>query len=65
MPCTPARSKGAGASKLLRAFPVHTPLPQLMAELNDYRPAFMIGYARTIMLLTAEQEPAASASTRC
>ncbi|MFG2888119.1 phenylacetate--CoA ligase family protein [Streptomyces sp. NPDC048248] len=47
---------GGWRSKLLRAFPVHTPMPQLVAELNDYRPAFVIGYASTIMLLTAEQE---------
>lgn len=53
-----SRTQQAGGwrSKLLRAFPVHTPMPQLVAELNDYRPAFVIGYASTIMLLTAEQE---------
>ncbi|MEV5596763.1 phenylacetate--CoA ligase family protein [Streptomyces sp. NPDC052496] len=47
---------GGWRSKLIRAFPVHTPMPQLVAELNAYRPAFVIGYASTIMLLTAEQE---------
>ncbi|MEU4202152.1 phenylacetate--CoA ligase family protein [Streptomyces sp. NPDC045470] len=47
---------GGWRSKLLRAFPVHTPMAQLVAELNEYRPAFVIGYASTIMLLTAEQE---------
>ncbi|MFI0264231.1 phenylacetate--CoA ligase family protein [Streptomyces sp. NPDC017056] len=47
---------GGWRSKLLRAFPVHTPMPRLVAELNHYRPAFVIGYASTIMLLTAEQE---------
>ncbi|MFH8349571.1 phenylacetate--CoA ligase family protein [Streptomyces sp. NPDC018045] len=53
-----SRTLGAGGwrSKLLRAFPVHTPMPRLVAELNDYRPSFVIGYASTIMLLTAEQE---------
>ncbi len=31
-------------------------MAQLVAQLNDYRPAFVIGYASTIKLLTAEQE---------
>ncbi|MCX5206523.1 hypothetical protein OG897_34595 [Streptomyces sp. NBC_00237] len=35
---------------------MHTPLPQLVAELNTYRPAVVIGYASTIQLLTAERE---------
>ncbi|MET7358468.1 phenylacetate--CoA ligase family protein [Streptomyces sp. NPDC005562] len=48
--------EGGGRSKLLRAFSVHEPMARLVAELNDYRPAFVIGYASTIMLLTAEQE---------
>ncbi|WP_306335387.1 phenylacetate--CoA ligase family protein [Streptomyces sp. KL118A] len=48
--------EGGGRSKLLRAFSVHEPLAHLVAQLNAYRPAFVIGYASTIMLLTAEQE---------
>ncbi|MFH8597863.1 phenylacetate--CoA ligase family protein [Streptomyces rimosus] len=47
---------GGWRSKLIRAFPVHTPMAQLVADLNAYRPAFVIGYASTIKLLTAEQE---------
>ncbi|MFC5148844.1 phenylacetate--CoA ligase family protein [Streptomyces aureoversilis] len=42
--------------KLIRAFSVHTPMPELVAGLNAYRPAVVIGYSSTIMLLTAEQE---------
>ncbi|WP_409234503.1 phenylacetate--CoA ligase family protein [Streptomyces sp. PA5.6] len=48
--------EGGGRSKLLRAFSVHEPLSRLVDRLNAYRPAFVIGYASTIMLLTAEQE---------
>ncbi|MET9291383.1 phenylacetate--CoA ligase family protein [Streptomyces sp. NPDC003077] len=53
-----SRTQRAGGwrSKRLRAFSVHTPMPRLVAALNEYRPAFVIGYASTIMLLTAEQE---------
>ncbi|MGK5545123.1 phenylacetate--CoA ligase family protein [Streptomyces sp. URMC 127] len=42
--------------KVLRAFSVHTPMPQLVAGLNAYRPALVIGYTSTVMLLTAERE---------
>ncbi|MEV4927551.1 phenylacetate--CoA ligase family protein [Streptomyces roseoverticillatus] len=48
--------EGGRRGKLLRAFSVHTPMPQLVAQLNAYRPAVIIGYTSTIMLLTAEQE---------
>ncbi|MEU5367124.1 phenylacetate--CoA ligase family protein [Streptomyces sp. NPDC005925] len=52
------RLKGESAvrGKLVRAFSVHEPMSRLVAELNRYRPAFVIGYASTVMLLTAEQE---------
>ncbi|PSJ29147.1 CoF synthetase [Streptosporangium nondiastaticum] len=48
--------EGGRRGKLLRAFSVHMPMPQLVAELNAYRPAIVIGYTSTIMLLAAEQE---------
>ncbi|MCF3106554.1 phenylacetate--CoA ligase family protein [Streptomyces roseoverticillatus] len=48
--------EGGRRGKLLRAFSVHMPMPQLVAELNAYRPAVVIGYTSTIMLLAAEQE---------
>ncbi|MEU6122082.1 phenylacetate--CoA ligase family protein [Streptomyces sp. NPDC047123] len=47
---------GGVRSKLVRPFSVHRPMERLVAELNAYRPAFVIGYASTIMLLAAEQE---------
>ncbi|MGW2600302.1 phenylacetate--CoA ligase family protein [Streptomyces klenkii] len=48
--------EGGRRGKLLRAFSVHTPMPQLVARLNAYRPAVVIGYTSTVMLLAAEQE---------
>ncbi|MFF4220197.1 phenylacetate--CoA ligase family protein [Streptomyces nondiastaticus] len=48
--------EGGRRGKLLRAFSVHMPMPQLVAELNAYRPAIVLGYTSTIMLLAAEQE---------
>ncbi|WP_370417023.1 phenylacetate--CoA ligase family protein [Streptomyces sp. QH1-20] len=48
--------EGGWRGKLLRAFSVQTPMPQLVAQLNAYQPAIVIGYSSTIMLLTAEQE---------
>ncbi|MDQ0772834.1 phenylacetate-CoA ligase [Streptomyces aurantiacus] len=48
--------EGSLRGRLVRAFSVHTPTSQLVDRLNDYRPAFVIGYASTIMLLAAEQE---------
>ncbi|MGW7515176.1 phenylacetate--CoA ligase family protein [Streptomyces sp. NPDC054796] len=48
--------EGRWQTRLLRPFSVHTPMPELVAALNAYRPAVLIGYASTIMLLTAEQE---------
>ncbi|MFC8126211.1 phenylacetate--CoA ligase family protein [Streptomyces sp. NPDC057302] len=48
--------EGGARGKLLRAFSVHAPMSRLVEQLNDYRPAFVIGYASTIMLLTAERE---------
>ncbi|MFC7307065.1 phenylacetate--CoA ligase family protein [Streptomyces monticola] len=48
--------EGGWRAKVLRAFSVHTPLPQLVDRLNSYRPAVVIGYASTVMLLAAEQE---------
>ncbi|MFH8982761.1 phenylacetate--CoA ligase family protein [Streptomyces varsoviensis] len=48
--------EGGWRAKLIRAFSVHTPMAELVARLNAYRPAVVIGYASTIMLLAAEQE---------
>ncbi|MGW7410960.1 phenylacetate--CoA ligase family protein [Streptomyces sp. NPDC054863] len=51
-----AMREGGWRSKILRSFSVHTPMPDLVSQLNAYQPAIVIGYASTIMLLTAEQE---------
>ncbi|GAV45712.1 phenylacetate--CoA ligase family protein [Streptomyces acidiscabies] len=50
------RREGGLRGKLVRAFSVHEPTERLAAELDAYRPAFVIGAAGTIMLLAAEQE---------
>ena len=38
-----------------RAFSVLDPLPQIVAALNDYQPAFLASYPTTLALLAAEQ----------
>lgn len=44
------------AAKIIRDYSVHTPLPELVAELNDFRPALVAGYATVVSLLAGEQE---------
>lgn len=43
-------------SKLIKVFPVHTPIPDLVTQLNDFNPAVITSYASTMALLTSEQE---------
>lgn len=43
-------------AKSIRAFSVLTPLPELVAALNDFQPAMLNGYATAISLLAQEQE---------
>jgi len=38
-----------------RAFSVASPLPELVAQLNEYRPAFLASYPTTLLLLAGEQ----------
>ncbi len=38
-----------------RSFSILAPLPQLVRELNEYRPAFLAGYASMLALLAREQ----------
>ncbi|MFC4589798.1 phenylacetate--CoA ligase family protein [Sphaerisporangium corydalis] len=51
----------AGATRLgpvgraVRIFSVHMPLPELVAELNRFRPAILLGYGSMIALLATEQ----------
>ncbi|MFI5894877.1 phenylacetate--CoA ligase family protein [Actinoplanes sp. NPDC051513] len=42
--------------KKVRLFSVQTPLPQLVAQLNEFRPALLECYASTGLLLAAERE---------
>ena len=41
--------------KAFRFFSVHTPLPEIVAQLNQFRPAWVIGYGSVISLLAGEQ----------
>ena len=49
------RSSRRGARRV-RLFAVHTPMPQLVAELNAFRPALLASYATTAVLLASEQQ---------
>ncbi|MBO4207825.1 phenylacetate--CoA ligase family protein [Micromonospora echinofusca] len=53
----PRRSDGrrVGAGRL-RVFSVFDPMPELVAELNRFRPNILIGYAGLIAMLAGEQE---------
>ena len=44
------------SARRLRALPAQAPLRNLVAELNRYRPALLIGYANVMALLAAEQD---------
>lgn len=39
-----------------RVFSVQRPLPELVAEINEYSPAILLGYTSVISLLASEQE---------
>ncbi len=49
------RSTRRGA-RTVRLFPVQTPLTELVAELNAFRPALLAPYATTAALLASEQQ---------
>lgn len=44
------------AARIIRQYSVHTPMPQLVAGLNDFRPAILSGYATVTSLLAGERE---------
>ena len=48
--------KNPRAGKKNRIFSVQVPLEQLVAELNEFRPVALEGYASTVGLLASEQE---------
>lgn len=39
----------------IRFFSVHTPMPELVAQLNRFRPAIVVGYGSVISILAGEQ----------
>lgn len=51
-----AYKDGSQTPKTFRSFSVHTPLPELVAQLNQFRPILLFGYASEMVLLTREQE---------
>lgn len=48
--------KSASSRKRIRVFSVHLPLPELVRQLNQFRPAVLAPYASIAKLLAAEQE---------
>jgi phenylacetate-coenzyme A ligase PaaK-like adenylate-forming protein len=53
---TRMRRSSRVAAWLMRDFSVHTPIPELVAELNRFRPALLAGYATVVSLLAGERE---------
>jgi phenylacetate-CoA ligase len=53
---TQLRKNSRWNRRATRIFSAHTPLPQLVAELNRFRPAVVLSYASTLTLLAGEQE---------
>lgn len=43
-------------ARAMKIFPVTTPLPEIVAGLNQFQPAMLNGYATAILLLAQEQE---------
>lgn len=52
---TRMRRSALGRRKV-RVFPVHTPTPQMVGELNEFRPTLVAAYASMAKLLASEQE---------
>ncbi len=48
--------KSESRRKRIKTFSVHTPLPELVAQLNEFRPALLAPYASIAKLLASEQE---------
>ena len=53
---TRVRNASRFVAKLLQTFSVHTPLSDLVSQLNRYRPAILMGYPTVVSLLAGEQE---------
>ncbi|MCC3650616.1 phenylacetate--CoA ligase family protein [Streptomyces sp. S07_1.15] len=52
---TRLRATGRRQVRISRVFSVHSPLPELVEQLNRYRPVLLDGYATMIALLAGEQ----------
>jgi phenylacetate-CoA ligase len=50
------RSASPLAARLLHTFSVHTPLSELVKQLNEFHPAVLMGYPTVVTLLASEQE---------
>ena len=53
---TRMRRSSRVAARLIRDYSVHTPISELVAELNSFRPALLGGYATVVSLLAGERE---------
>ncbi len=53
---TRMRRSSRVAARVIRDYSVHTPIPELVAELNRFRPALLAGYATVVSLLAGERE---------
>ena len=53
---TRVRNANPLMAKLLHTFSVHTPLSDLVSQLNRFRPAMLTGYPTVVSLLAGEQE---------
>jgi putative adenylate-forming enzyme len=53
---TRVRNTSRFVARLLHTFSVHTPLPDLVSQLNSYGPAMLMGYPTIVSLLAGEQE---------
>lgn len=53
-----ARSRGPLMERSVRTFAVTRPLPELVAELNEWQPTVLEGYPSVVRLLAAEQRAA-------
>lgn len=51
-----SRAAGGGDRGALRVFSVFSPMPELVAQLNRFRPSVLVGYAGQLSLLAGEQE---------
>ncbi|WP_234995611.1 phenylacetate--CoA ligase family protein [Streptoalloteichus hindustanus] len=51
-----AGEESSWRGKVMRVLSVHTPLPELVEQLNRYRPVVLIGYASVVAMLAGEQE---------